>query len=753
MKKQLLTIIAAGALLFGCCDQAGAGGTVIPKTVEPPLSGLFSRAITAQGQITLNGGSRNSGIAIDAYNSVLGPYDPVTNRIAAGHIATDATGPRAISIQVAAVCGTAVTGAGGGIFVKNGAIGDLNWCANNRGIEPGWIDHNANIAFANNQPPSGVPTILPTVTSVSGSNITYLSVGSSTAIYQVASLTVSDSTHPIIVTSQATLYVTGDFTVQGNGYIKIMPGASLTLYVGGRAVISGCGVVNANGRPSTFSYIGLPGNKSITYTGASAFYGTINAPQADVTLSGNAEIFGAVICNTYTSSGRARVHYDTALAAPDTATYEDLDLLTDSDGDGLTNLVEYAVGSDPQNAGDGNEDLLIYLTEESGNHYLTMQYKARVNAAALQLQYLPEVSADKITWYSDSAHVLGLSVTPADDQFNWVTIRDSAPITPTTARFIRLHVVLSSLESFSPVWIGSDTLIRANDLTLFSQRMVRPILFAGVVAGVTPNKLVVNNMLPGNQWGTSGLASYVEFDNGGMVDIADASSTTVALTSDASGLGSVGSAYRVRSHFTVNSLFGTSNAAGLLGGPNPARADNILLMTETGGTLSIFWYSNPSFTTWQGWVRADTFTPAGEVVVHPEEGVMVKRIAATDANLYLCGPVKNGVTLAPIQHGYSLLGTLKSLASVPLSALNLYSGDPATGFASGLNPSLGDNLLVVNPNGSVTTYFYYFQENLYSGWVNANGMTLANDVLIPPGSAFFINRQAAGGFYWTIPQE
>jgi hypothetical protein len=53
----------------------------------------------------------------------------------------------------------------------------------------------------------------------------------------------------------------------------------------------------------------------------------------------------------------------------------------------------------------------------------------------------------------------------------------------------------------------------------------------------------------------------------------------------------------------------------------------------------------------------------------------------------------------------------------------------------------------------VTTYFYYYNPGVYQGWVNANGFTLANDVLVPPGSAFFINRQAAGAFTWTIPAE
>jgi hypothetical protein len=201
------------------------------------------------------------------------------------------------------------------------------------------------------------------------------------------------------------------------------------------------------------------------------------------------------------------------------------------------------------------------------------------------------------------------------------------------------------------------------------------------------------------------------------------------------------------------SLFGTNNETGLTAGPNPSQADNVLLlMPKTQSTVTLFYYSNPSFTPWQGWVRADAFTPVGDRVVYPEQGVMVRRIAPGDANLYLCGLVKTGIALVLVQPGYNLFGTLSS-SSVTLSNLNLYTGDSTTGVLGGLNPTLSDNLVVVQPNDSVTTYFYYYKPGGYQGWVNANGFGLSDAVPIPPGSAFFINRQAPGSFTWTIRAE
>jgi hypothetical protein len=122
----------------------------------------------------------------------------------------------------------------------------------------------------------------------------------------------NDKTKPMIVRGHATLYVQKDFVVQGSGSVYIEPDASLKLYIGGSAAIGGGAVVNGSGLPSNFSLYGLPTCKLINYTGTANFVGTINAPQAAFKISGSASIFGAVICDTFTSSGTTSVHYDKA---------------------------------------------------------------------------------------------------------------------------------------------------------------------------------------------------------------------------------------------------------------------------------------------------------------------------------------------------------------------------------------------------------------------------------------------------------
>ena len=116
-------------------------------------------------------------------------------------------------------------------------------------------------------------------------------------------------------------------------------------------------------------------------------------------------------------------------------------VVLDLDGDGLSNLIEYALGTDPRDPADAGKGMLITTTSSAGNEYVSLQYRRRKNTAGLNLQYLPEVSGDSQTWNSDASHVLSVGVTPIDAQFDLVTVRDLTPTTSSAPRFIRLRVV------------------------------------------------------------------------------------------------------------------------------------------------------------------------------------------------------------------------------------------------------------------------------------------------------------------------
>jgi hypothetical protein len=323
--------------------------------------------------------------------------------------------------------------------------------------------------------------------------------------------------------------------------------------------------------------------------------------------------------------------------------------------------------------------------------------------------------------------------------------------------FLAARSAYAVVEATSPVWVATATTLQGTNgsgtkFTAFSQRMVQPIQYAGTISALQNNTLTDTNSSWGNsQYGTNGILSYVEFANGWTVDIADASATskTLTLAGSINGIAAPGDSYQIRPHFTVASLFGTNNETGLKPGLNPAQADNILLqIPQTQQTMTIFYFSNA---TAHGWYRAD-FSPAASQIIYPEQGVLVRRLSSGDVNLLACGPVKLGVTVAPIEAGFNLVGTLKSFTTLALGTLNLYTGNPATGVASGLNLATSDNILILRPDGSTASYFY-FKNTQSEGWFDALFNSAANTP-IPPGSAFFIHRLNANGpFDWTIPAE
>ena len=111
----------------------------------------------------------------------------------------------------------------------------------------------------------------------------------------------------------------------------------------------------------------------------------------------------------------------------------------DPDADGQNNLFEFAVGLNPTNRESADAAVASSVIDVSGTKYSGLSFNRRKNPAPLQ--YIPEVSADKVTWTSGSGSVRENSVQSLDATFERVNCQDLTPITPGAPRFIRLRVV------------------------------------------------------------------------------------------------------------------------------------------------------------------------------------------------------------------------------------------------------------------------------------------------------------------------
>lgn len=295
-------IYASGFVPSPVDTKSGYISRMVKVTTFKP--DVFNNAIAASGPISMGGTAM-----VDSYNSCAGPYSVSNSLGTNGSIATDGS----ISLGNAQVYGTVTSGPSGTVTVgPRGGAGDDSWNASNPGeIEPGWSNDTMNVSFPSNSPPSGGPFLAPPVVAVGSSNITMLT-GSTN---QMSSLSLSSASQPMIVTAPSVLYVTGNISITGNGYIEIMPGGSLTLIMGGSASFGGGGIVNGTGEPADMSLVGLCSATSISYGGGADFVGTINAPQASLTLAGTANVYGAAIVNTFNCTGTSEFHYDSCLDA------------------------------------------------------------------------------------------------------------------------------------------------------------------------------------------------------------------------------------------------------------------------------------------------------------------------------------------------------------------------------------------------------------------------------------------------------
>jgi hypothetical protein len=289
---------------------APLGQGYISRLVQVILitSPTFNKAVQAKGSIDLSGQS-----VVDSYDSsntnysTGGQYDPAKRR-ADGDVVSNSRNNPAVNVGNGHIYGQVDTGPGGTVTVNGGGtVGDTTWTT---GIEPGWTNNDANASYPDQYPPTGCqlwPPPPPGITNAYNLNNGNFAFPSGLQLKG-----------PMLVQGTCNLYIGGNLNINSGGSIYIAPGAKLNLYMDGpTASMSAGGIVNVSGYPASFSYYGTTNNTLISYSGGSDFIGTIDAPEADVVISGGASIYGAVICNTYTSkSSGAGLHYDESLGGP-----------------------------------------------------------------------------------------------------------------------------------------------------------------------------------------------------------------------------------------------------------------------------------------------------------------------------------------------------------------------------------------------------------------------------------------------------
>ncbi|MEZ5300919.1 MAG: hypothetical protein R3F11_09745 [Verrucomicrobiales bacterium] len=333
-----------------------------------------------------------------------------------------------------------------------------------------------------------------------------------------------------------------------------------------------------------------------------------------------------------------------------------------------------------------------------------------------------------------------------------MVLEDPTPVAPGSPRFFGVQVDSRAVvRGIFATDIKPASASVPIEITALSLQSFEPGVVRGTVTGVGPSYLQDSNAF----WTTGMFQNgdyFVQILNatnpaaeGAVSDItaSDGGTKRLTLAPDLSATLSVGDQYVIRPHSTVDGVFGPSNEAGLLAGPNSTAADNLVLL-GTGGNPNQTLFFSSGTSQWED----NAATPnAGESRIFPGEGILVRRLGTAALRIYTKGEPRYGPVQVTVTTGFNLLGAIQSSGGLTLDQLGLRGdGTAGTGLADGINPSAADNIVVVNPNGTTSRYFHDGTTWRDSRFLDASA------VVIPPGAAFYVIRQSPRPpFNWTVP--
>ncbi len=321
---------------------------------------------------------------------------------------------------------------------------------------------------------------------------------------------------------------------------------------------------------------------------------------------------------------------------------------------------------------------------------------------------------------------------------------------------------------FITLTVAGGGSVTSPKLSLVSPTVTQPISWQGAIATVTGSGVGATTTITvaGTPWTASqfnGAAGsfYVEVvtvspnthTTGALAVISatTANSITVAgnLTSP-NVFAQVADSIRIRKDMTFNDIFGATNTAGFLSTDDASTADEVLVY-DGSNSVSYFYYIGDAFGNPAGWYNSISFAQAGNVVIGPHQGVVVKRKAAGGLSFTSNGAVKTGNTLFPVVNGLNVLGTVSSQGLTLLSS-GLYTGNNATGVKASDDASTADEVTIYT-GAAQGTYFYYIGDAFGNpaGWYGSVSFAAAGSVVMQPGAAFVLNRKGGPAFNWSLP--
>lgn len=248
-----------------------------------------------------------SAAQVDSFNSRNGPYYFCANNPADPHFSDSRSGSVAIGTPIANVNGMLY----GNISTNGGTIVSSQYISGN-------IDNNVPFTIPPYRLPGDLPLPQPSPTTVTETTtINPPASGNAVAptVYLLSTLSGKLTINPVGTTdTYVAIHVTGDVT----GQVDVKPNVHAKLFVEGNMSLKARDINNESGIAANLQYYAIsPTNPATVQTIDIAppgnFAAVFYAPSADVRLTGNPDITGAIVCKTFYGNGNTSWHYDRAL--------------------------------------------------------------------------------------------------------------------------------------------------------------------------------------------------------------------------------------------------------------------------------------------------------------------------------------------------------------------------------------------------------------------------------------------------------
>ena len=432
----------------------------------------------------------------------------------------------------------------------------------------------------------------------------------------------------------------------------------------------------------------------------------------------------------------------------------------DPDGDGVSNLVEYALGTAPNSGANPWQHFQLEVDHEAG---IVSALLRRPSGTPRDLKYeiqgLTNLAQSPVGWSRIQTSTPTTVSEGGVDTVRYSAVSDAEPFAGSPTGFLRLKVTLDTdlngtpeATAFSPVsgWIWREL---AGQQT-FSMPMLRPSLFAGSVAstqadgwGLPANGGNLRLALP------AGMECFAEIVSGPFaghrieVDESncDGDRVVLDLSSERSTLHEVpaalaGAGFEIRPHWTYGEVLPASS---FHAAKSASTADRIVRHDRVSGAFVSYWrFDAPAG---QLWVKDGdaSLTNLASETLSPSEGLFVD-VRGNPVRRILAGEVRSTAFATEFRPGLHLVGTGYPVSQSPAARRLM----PAQGSVASNQASDADSIRLWKGDAAPgkTGYSGYFLLGARGGmWVKDGDASLtdySNEPIFPTTHAVFVRSRS-----------